>query len=175
MADKIYIKHSRKLELREINWWHILFLLFFSLLLQGSSHWDLCCSPWLTCSVSLWISPFQQWYQTISSYDCRKAKCTDEGPLQPSPESMPINLSQSDTPRAKSQSIRAYGCAILAQLHSALPLCHPGCVTLSLLQISLDRSSLLMSSKYPSLSQVSLHPPHLPALCLCTLNKGHSF
>lgn len=64
---------------------------------------------------------------------------------------------------------------ILAWLHSAFPLYQPGFVTLSLLQILLDLSSFLMSSKYPPLSQVSLHPPHHPALCFCTLSKGHNF
>lgn len=89
---EVYFKHSWKLELRKKNWWHILFLHYFSLLVQRSFHWGLCCSPWLTCSVSLWISPFQKWYQIISSYGCRKAKCTHEGPLQPHQNPCPLTF-----------------------------------------------------------------------------------
>lgn len=162
MVTIIHIKWQKKYKKTQLKAWtqkdklmtYSLFSLFF-LYLQRSSPWGLCCSPWLTCSVSLWLSPFQKWYPTISSYNCRKVKCTNEGPLQPSPEFMSIT--------------------ILAQLHSAFPLYHHGFVTLSLLQIPLDLSSFLMSSKYSYLSQVSLHSPHLPALCLCTLSKGLSF
>lgn len=151
------------LELRKINWWHILFLHYFSLLLQRSSHWDLCCShdsPALSLCEYL---PFRSDIKQFHHRTAGKQNVLMRGLCSPHQNPCPLTF-HNLTPQGQNHSQSDYlGIATLCFPSLASWFCHPfpsadtfrPFFLLNVLQLSIFVSSLSPPSS--STCFVSLH------------------